>query len=185
MTRHAQLLRRGDSALLVVDIQTKINAVMFQGASVVEGAVKLIRGADILGVPVLFTEQYPEGLGPTEPRIVEALGDRKPIAKMSFSCCGAEPVLAALRENGAHQVVLCGIETHVCVLQTALDLAAADYQVHVPRDAVSSRKTLDHETALTRLGRAGVVVSTVESVLFEWLQRAGTPEFKQVAGLIK
>ena len=104
---------------------------------------------------------------------------------MTFSCCGADELNSGLQAGGIRQVILTGIECHVCVQQTALDLLAHDLQVHVPKDAVSSRKRLDYETALERMSKAGVVLTTVESVLFELLEKAGTPEFKEVTRLIK
>ncbi len=185
MQRHPQLLDRTRSGLLIVDIQQRINAVMFQGEQVVRNAVKLIRAARTLNVPIFITEQYPQGLGPTEPAVVEALEGVAPLQKMTFSCCGLPELVQNLKERPTRQVVVTGIETHVCVLQTVLDLLAQGFQVHVPCDAVSSRKELDHETALQRMAQAGAVVTTLEAVLFEWLQQAGTPEFKEVARLIK
>lgn len=158
---------------------------MFQGPTVVENIVKLIKTAQTLNVPILITEQYPKGLGPTEPQILEALDQRPPIQKMTFSCCGAQEFVAELKQKAVRQVIVTGIETHVCVQQTALDLLARDFQVHVPKDAVSSRKKLDHQTALERMSKAGVVLTTLESALFELLEEAGTAKFKEVSKLIK
>jgi len=185
MSRHPQILRRNQTALLIVDLQQKINAVMQTGDLVVESVVKLIKGCQHLQVPIFATEQYPKGLGPTEPAVSAALENVEPIQKMAFSCCDSEPFNAALQNSGVKQVVVTGIECHVCVLQTALDLLSRGFQVHVPRDAVSSRKALDYETGLERMARAGVVLTTVESVLFELLERSDTPEFKPVTSLIK
>ncbi|RMF62785.1 MAG: hydrolase [Calditrichaeota bacterium] len=185
MSRHPQILQRSHTGLLIVDVQQKINAVMLEPERVVKSIVTLISGFRILQLPIWLTEQYPQGLGPTEPAIVEALGQAQPFQKMTFSCCGSEEVFHALTERSLRQVVLAGIESHVCVLQTALDLLAAGFQIHVPVDAVSSRKELDYRTALTRMSSAGVVLTTVEAVLFELMERAGTAEFKQVARLLK
>jgi nicotinamidase-related amidase len=148
-------------------------------------AVKLIEGCKILQVPVYLTEQYPRGLGTTESVVREALADTPTHEKVAFSCCAVEPLVSQLHRKGIHQVVLAGIEAHVCVLQSALDLLAADFQVHVPYDATTSRKESDWQVALKRMRTCGVIVTTTESVLFELLEVAGTPEFKQVSALIK
>jgi len=183
--RHSTLLDRQHTALLVIDIQDRVHAVMRYRETVETNAIKLIRGCQLLRVPILLTEQYPKGLGHTIPSIRNALQTTLPLQKMAFSCCGSEELLKALREKGLRQVALAGIETHVCVLQTALDLLANDYQVHVARDAVSSRHELDHLTALQRLQQAGAIVTTAESVLFELMARADSAEFKEVSKLIK
>ncbi|MDZ7360840.1 MAG: hydrolase [candidate division KSB1 bacterium] len=183
--RHATLLDRRHTALLVIDIQERVHAVMRFREAVETNAVKLIRGCQILNVPIFLTEQYPKGLGHTISSIRNALQTVLPLQKMTFSCCGSEELMAAVKEKNVRQVVLVGIETHVCVLQTALDLLANDYQVHVVRDAVSSRHELDHQTALQRLQQAGALVTTTESVLFELMGRADTAEFKEVSKLIK
>jgi nicotinamidase-related amidase len=185
MKRHPQILNRNQTALLIVDVQQKINAVMMHPDLVVDSIVKLIKACQILNVPIFITEQYPKGLGPTEPKILEALGGSTPIQKMTFSCCGVKDLLFQLQEKNIRQVMVTGIECHVCVQQTALDLLAENLHVHVPKDAVSSRKELDYQTALERMSKAGVVLTTVETALFELLEEAGTPEFKEVSKLIK
>jgi nicotinamidase-related amidase len=185
MIRHPQILNRKTTALLIVDVQQKISAVMLHREQVVSSIVKLIKGCQIFKVPIFITEQYPQGLGPTEPAILQALEGAQPFQKMTFSCGGAEALIDEFKNRGVHQVVVTGIECHVCVQQTALDLLARGFQVHLPKDAVSSRKTLDYETALQRMANSGAVLTTVESVLFELLERAGAPEFKEVSKLIK
>jgi hypothetical protein len=139
---------------------------------------KLVEGARILSVPRVVSEQYPKGLGHTVPEV--GLQDEPRIEKSVFSAARAEGFELAERT----QAIVCGIETHVCVSQTVHDLLDRGVEVHVPADAVGSRHQLDYERGLERLERAGAVVSTVESVLFELLERAGTPEFKQVQKLI-
>ncbi|MDZ7344816.1 MAG: hydrolase [candidate division KSB1 bacterium] len=183
--RHSTLLDRQHTGLLAVDIQERIHAVMRFREEVQNNAVKLIRGCQLLRVPIFLTEQYPQGLGHTIAPIRFALQATLPLQKMTFSCCGSEEVMANLQEKGIRQVVLAGIETHVCVLQTALDLLANQYQVHIARDAVSSRKELDHHTALERLAQAGAILTTTEAVLFELMGRADIPEFKEISKLIK
>jgi nicotinamidase-related amidase len=185
MKRHPHILQKKQTALLIIDVQEKINAVMLDREYLLKNTIKLIKGCKILGVPIFMTEQYPKGLGPTEPEIKEALGDISPMQKMTFSCCGVDGVLSILKKKNIKQVVIGGIEAHVCVQQTALDLLANGYQVHVIRDAVSSRKTTDAEAALARLQTAGAVISTVEAALFELLERAGTPQFKEISQLVK
>jgi len=185
MNRHPQILNRNRTALLIVDVQQKINAVMMHPDTVVESIVTLIKACQMLNVPIFITEQYPKGLGPTEPKILEALEGKTPIQKMTFSCCGAEELNSKLQEKNIQQLIVTGIESHVCVQQTALDLLANNLQVHVPKDAVSSRKDLDYQTALERVSKAGVVLTTVEAALFELLEEAGTLDFKEVSKLIK
>ena len=183
--RHATILERQHAALLVIDIQDRVHAVMRYREAVETNALKLIRGCQILHVPIFLTEQYPKGLGHTISSIRYALQTALPLQKMTFSCCGSDELMRALSEKKIRQAVLVGIETHVCVLQTALDLRANNLQVHVVRDAVSSRHELDHQTALQRLAQAGAIITTAESALFELMARADTAEFKEVSKLIK
>ena len=184
MKRHPQILDRKHTALLIVDVQDKINAVMMHGDLVVDNILKLIKACQILNVPIFITEQYPKGLGPTEPQILQALQGQSPLQKMTFSCCGSQELLEQIKSQKIKQVIVTGIESHVCVQQTALDLLAQEIQVHIPKDAVSSRKELDYQTALARMSNAGVVLTSVEAALFELLQEAGTPEFKKITKLI-
>jgi nicotinamidase-related amidase len=183
--RHTSILERRQTALLVIDIQERVHAVMRYREEVENNAQKLIRGCQLLQVPIFLTEQYPKGLGHTIASIRYALQATLPIQKMTFSCCGSDELMKTFREKGIRQVVLAGIETHVCVLQTALDLLADNFQVHVARDAVSSRRELDHQTALQRLAQAGAIITTVEMALFELMVRADSAEFKEVSKLIK
>lgn len=185
MNRNPQILQRENSALIVIDIQEKILPVIYENERVVDNAVKLINGFKILNSPIFFTEQYPKGLGPTEARIKSALEDRNAIYKMSFSCFGAGNLFKELKNKKIKQVVVCGIESHVCVMQTTLDLLANDFFVHVAADAVSSRRKFDYETALERMRSNGVEISLTESILFEMLNVCGTDEFKAISKLVK
>lgn len=171
------LLEREEAVLVVVDVQEGFRSyASFEG---VAGACsKLVHGARILGVPRIVSEQYPKGLGHTAPEV--SLEDEPIVEKTVFSAVRAD----GFELSGRTQAVVCGIETHVCVSQTVHDLLDRGIRVHVPADAVGSRHRIDYERGLERLERAGAVVSTVESVLFELLERAGTPEFKQIQGLI-
>ena len=184
MKRHPQILNPAHTALLVVDAQTKLNAVVQNGKLVVEGIVKLVKGFRVLDLPVFSTEQYPQGLGSTDPSITEVL-DLPPFQKLSFSCITLEELTSELRQRKVQQVLIAGTEAHVCVQQTALDLLAEDFQVQVGVDVVSSRKELDYRTALERMSKAGVILTTVEAALFELLEVSGTSEFREIAKLIR
>jgi nicotinamidase-related amidase len=171
-------LHRDRAMLIVVDVQEGFRGYPAFG-SVAGACATLLKAARILEVPRLVSEQYPKGLGHTAPEI-ELEADERVIEKTVFSAARAE----GFDLGGRDQVVVCGIETHVCVSQTVHDLLERGIQVHVPADAVGSRHTIDYERGLERLERAGAVVSTVEAALFELLERAGTPEFKAVQKLI-
>jgi nicotinamidase-related amidase len=171
------LLEREKAALVVVDMQEGFRSYATFEA-VASACAKLVQGARILQVPRLVSEQYPKGLGHTAPEV--DLQDEPVIEKSVFSAARA----AGFELEGRSQVIVCGIETHVCVSQTVHDLIDRGVEVHVPADAVGSRNEVDYERGLERLERAGAVVTTVEAVLFELLERAGTPEFKQVQRLI-
>ncbi|HEY5192613.1 MAG TPA: isochorismatase family protein [Solirubrobacteraceae bacterium] len=171
------LLEREKTVLVVVDVQEGFRSYASFEA-VAQACSKLVRAGRILDVPRIVSEQYPKGLGHTAPEV--ALEDEPRIEKTVFSAARAD----GFDLSGRTQAIVCGIETHVCVSQTVHDLLDRAIEVHVPADAVGSRHELDYERGLERLERAGAVVSTVESVLFELLERAGTPEFKQVQRLI-
>jgi nicotinamidase-related amidase len=183
--RHPNIVLRENTALLVIDIQEKILPAMHEGERVVQNSLKLINGFKILNAPIYLTEQYPKGLGPTEPRIREALSGQEAIKKMTFSCYGAGNLFDELEKKNIQKVVVCGIESHVCVLQTALDLVANEFQVFVAADAVSSRRKFDYEIALKRMEKNKVEITLAESVLFEMLNVCGTDEFKAVSKLVK
>jgi nicotinamidase-related amidase len=180
------LLDRNESVLLVIDVQERYIAHLFEGARVVEATRRLIEGAKLLGVPILVTEQYPQGIGHTIPVLRDALPkDVQAIQKMTMSCA-AEPVFVdAMREISRAQVVVAGIEAQACVNQTVHELIAADYETHLVIDAVSARFKRDYDVAVERMVRAGAVPTTVESVLLEWVRTARAPEFKAIQGLIR
>lgn len=178
-------IRAADAVFVLVDIQCALADVMERRDATVSAAALLARAAAPLGIPVLVTRQYPRGLGDTVAEIAEAVGDHTPLDKVTFSCL-AEP---AFRERieviGRRQVVLAGMETHICITQTALALLEEGYEVSVAADAVCSRRSSDHEVALARLRAAGAQVTVVESVIYEALERAGTPEFRAILELVK
>jgi nicotinamidase-related amidase len=170
-----------DTALLVIDMQEKLLAKIPGAEVLIYNISFMIDAAQLLGLPVLATEQYPQGLGPTAPLLAQKLPERP--AKVAFSCCAVPAVRAAL--GGRPQVVLSGIESHVCVLGTALDLLAAGHRVYVAVDAIASRFVLDHDWAVQRLLQAGVVPTTAETCVFEWLGGADHPQFKKVSALVQ
>ncbi len=170
---------------MVVDIQEKLLPAIFEKERLVQNAVRLLKGAAILGVPAFATEQYPKGLGTTVPEIAGACKDFVALEKVSFSACGATGFFETLTAKNLTHVILCGMETHVCVLQTALDLLENGYKVFVVADAISSRTANNHEIGLARMHDAGGVMVSTEMALFELLGKAGTTEFKQVLELMK
>jgi nicotinamidase-related amidase len=179
------ILDKSRAALLIIDIQEKILSVMQNPEAVVSNTIKLIKGFKILGSPILITEQYPKGLGPTQKDIANELGDTKVFQKMSFSGICAENLFSELKEKNIRQVVIAGIEAHVCVQQTALDLIHNNFQVNLAVDAVSSRKKIDYETVIDRMRKHSIEITTTESVLFEMLHESGTDEFRQISKIIR
>ena len=170
---------------LVVDLQERLFRVM-DGKEELERRCRiLLEGLGILGVPLLATEQYPEGLGPTIASIREILHRSETIEKISFSCCGEPHFLSALEKLRRRKVIICGIEAHVCVLQTVTDLAEKGYVPVVVTDCISSRNAGDREVAIERMRMEGAVVTTTESILFELAGVAGTGEFKSISRLVK
>ncbi|MGA2617937.1 MAG: isochorismatase family protein [Thermoguttaceae bacterium] len=174
----------GDTGLLVIDVQVKLLPAVADSGRIVWNARRLIDGARILGLPVAATEQYPQGLGPT---VVTALleGIDQAHAKLAFSCYGCPQVIEGLRARGVGKLLLCGIETHVSVQQSVLDLLADGWRVYVAVDAVGARHAIDHLTALDRMDSAGATLTTTEAALFEWCQAAGTPQFREISRLVR
>lgn len=182
--RHEKILKRDSTALLVIDIQERIIKVINEYERVVDNSIKLIKGFQILKLPVIHTEQYPKGLGPTVEKIGSVLGSSAAV-KTTFSCSGADNLFSTLIKSDLSQLVVCGVESHVCVQQTVLDLLANGFQVNVAADAVSSRREFDYNTALDRMDKLGAEITTTESILFELLEESGTPEFKAISKLVK
>lgn len=176
------------SQLLGIDLQEKLIGAMPAEivAQVIRRTVTLIEAAKALAIPMIFTEQYPQGLGHTTANIAAALPDGvTPVSKTCFSSCGAQAVQAQLADPQRRQVILVGMETHVCVLQTALELHLQGMHVFVVQDAVCSRHQSNYQNALQRLQQAGVIITNTESVLFEWLRDANHPQFKTLSKLIR
>ena len=185
MSLESWRLRRSATGLLVVDIQERLLPAKFERERVVAEAIRLIRGARVLGLPVFATEQYRKGLGATVPEVAEAIAAFAPFEKLTFSAGGLPELLNALRAQGTTDVLICGIEAHVCVCQTALDLHKAGFRPFVVADAVSSRTAGNWRLSLDRMRQAGVTIVSTEMVLFELLERAGTEEFKAILALVR
>lgn len=177
-------LRTEETILLVVDVQEKLLPVIHHSERVEKNCALLLRAANQLQIPVLITEQYPERLGATSPSLRETAPHAQLISKLKFSAC-VESTLAALAKFNRKTVLLCGIEAHVCVLQTALDLVEQGYSVFAARDAISSRAPENAEIGWQRMMRSGVLPTSTESAVFELLQEAGTPDFKALLPFIK
>lgn len=171
------------TALVLIDVQERINGVMADQTHVSRQKV-LLEAFSILDLPVVTTEQYPKGLGPTLPDLARLLPGPV-VEKMTFSCARQPEAFEAIKATGRKQIVVTGIETHVCVMQTALDLLERGYEVHVPHDAVNSRRAPDKHWALHRMANAGGIITSTESALFELLERCGTEQFKAVSKLVK
>jgi nicotinamidase-related amidase len=171
--------------LVVVDIQGKLAQLMHDKESLFKNIQILIKAAKFLNIPILWCQQCPDALGPTIPQIARLLTDIEPINKASFSCCGSDQFNARLTELARNQILLCGIETHVCIYQTAVDLLHKGFSVDVLADAVSSRTLENKQVALQRMAAESANVTTTEMALFELIKTADHPYFKQIAKLIK
>src|SRR5258706_8358811 len=173
-----------NAALVVIDVQEKLMNVMPRRDATLAAIQKLIGAARVLKLPTLVTAQYIKGLGPVCAEIVKAAPDIAPLEKMTFSCCGSEDFLRTVKDLRRQRIILCGIEAHVCVQQTAIDLMK-DYFVYVAADAICSRNRHDHKVAVERIRDCGAVITTVESTVFEMLRESGTEQFKQILPLFK
>lgn len=180
------MMNRGDALLLVIDIQD----VLFpQGEGVaqrlIEQTVKLIRGARMLSIPILVTEQNPSKLGATNQAVADAFMDAPRVAKLEFGCFANGAFRDAIAETGRRQILVTGMETHICVMQTVLAGMDSGYEMFVARDAVAAGRGSEHEAGLARMAQAGAVMVTAQMAMFEWLGAAGTPEFRQMLPLLK
>lgn len=180
---HAMQMSAADTGLLVIDVQEKLVPRIIDAERLVRNIAFLLDAAQLLNLPLQCTEQYPRGLGSTVSPLREKLPERPD--KVAFSSCAVPDVVRTFHRAARPKLVLCGIETHVCVLHTALDLLALDFRVYVVVDAVGSRYRIDHDTGLRRLEQAGVVLTTSEMCVFEWIGGAGHPQFKAVSRLIQ
>jgi len=179
------MLEIRESTLVVVDVQGKLAQLMADKEALFQNIRILIQAAKLLEIPILWCQQVPQALGPTVPEIAELLTGLEPIDKASFSCCGDEQFVSRLSALDRRQVLLCGIETHICIYQTARDLLGRGQEVTVLADAVSSRTLENRRIALERLACEGAAVASTEMVLFELLKTAKHPQFKPIAKLVK
>ncbi len=179
------LLKKDEAVLVLVDIQERLAVVMNDRQKVVDNCLHLIELARLQNIPIILNEQYPKGLGPTVPEIREALSGINVHEKVTFSCCAMGTFGESLGATGRNKVILSGMETHVCVLQTCIDLLDKGYIVHAVSDAICSRTTDNYATALEYMRDAGAVITCTETALFQLLERAGTEEFKAISKRIK
>ena len=185
MQKESHRLTRTRAGLVVVDIQQRLLPAIFERERVVQNAVRLVQGATILRVPIVVTEQYRKGLGPTAPEVAAVIPGFAPLEKLAFSACGADGFISALESKQISDAILCGIEAHVCVTQTCLGLVEKGFRVFVVADAISSRTAENYRLGVERMRGAGAVIVSTEMVLFELLGQAGTAAFKQILGLVK
>lgn len=183
--RHPAILSRENTALIIVDVQEKLLPYVTDKEDVVNNLRMLIKFADIIHLPLILTEHYPKGLGKTVPEIKEVLTTYEPKEKVIFSCFGSKAFKSRLKELGVKTLILAGIESHICVEQTALDAINSGYKVHVIADAISSRTTRNLEIGIEKMRQFGVVISSTEMAMYELMERADTREFKEVLKLVK
>ena len=179
------MLTTESTVLIVIDIQEKLTRVMHDKEYFLENLKKLIQGAQVLDIPIIFTEQNPQGLGPTVAEVASLAPDLQPIAKFSFSCGGDQHFAQELATLNRKQVLLAGIETHVCVYQTTLDLLSQGYQVQIVADAVASRTAENKDIGLERMKSEGASLTSTETVLFELLRVAEGTKFKEISKIVK
>jgi len=178
-------LDKDKAVLVIVDIQERLAVVMEKKQKVIDNCLHLIEAAKLIRIPVILTEQYSKGLGPTVKEIREALPSYKPLEKMTFSCCKEPSFTESLASTGRKKIILAGMETHVCVLQTCTGLLKEGYEVHTVMDAVCSRTEDNFRTGIEFMRDAGAVITCAETALFQLLERAGTEEFKIISKRIK
>lgn len=184
LLRSTEMMCTDDTGLLLVDVQEKLIGLLPGHERIVWNCGRLLDGASILNVATAATEQYPKGLGKTVEPLASKLKQAVP-DKVAFSCGACGGIFADWQSRGIHRVLLCGIEAHVCIQQTALDLLANGFRVYLAVDAIGARHQIDYETALRRLEASGAILTTTEAALFEWCERAGSPEFKQISQMVK
>ncbi|RYG71798.1 hydrolase [Lentibacillus lipolyticus] len=179
------MLNREDTVFVLVDVQGKLARTVADSEQVLERLEKLIRGLQVLDIPIIWLEQYPEGLGATVPELTQHFGGMEPIPKMTFSACKNDTFINKLQSTGRSQVLIAGVEAHVCVYQTAMGLHTMNYDVHLVKDAVSSRTESDRQIGIQAMEQAGMKGTSVEMALYELMEVAGTDTFKQMLKIIK
>jgi len=178
-------LERNQTVLVVIDVQSKLLPVIYDYPALVENIKRIIKCTQILGIPIVLTEQYPRGLGSTVEEIKETLSEYHPIEKVSFSCCEEENFINRIKQLNRKQILVCGIEAHICVYQTCMDLVSEEYEVHLLIDAISSRKRDNRNLTIEKLNGMGVQITSVEMALFEILKDATSDEFKRISRIVK
>lgn len=179
------MITADDTALVLVDIQEKLARAMHNKEALVDNLKKMVKGARVLGLPILWAEQNPDGLGPTIREIADLLPDEKPVSKFSFSCCGNETFMKNLKAAGCQNMLVAGIEAHVCVYQTVADLVNLGFDVQVIADAVASRNPENRLIALEKSKALGAGVTSTETALFELLKDARSDHFKDIIQVVK
>lgn len=179
------LINREDTVFIAIDFQEKLMPVMFGKETLEDKVCRLAEGMKAMGIPHIVTQQYTKGIGETIPSIAEAIGDFEPIDKVSFSCMNNEEFVSKLKATGKKTAVVCGIEAHICLQQTVLQLLDEGYTVYVPADCISSRSETDKLFSITRMGEAGAIITSYESILYELLVSAKAPEFKAISKIVK
>jgi nicotinamidase-related amidase len=182
---HPNLLNKTNTILVVLDLQEPFLRFIFERGRVVANSVALIKGARALGLPIISTLQYPDRMGDMVPEILDALPEDERIGKTTFSSCGSEEFVRRIEATGKKTVLICGVESHICVNQTVHDLLALGYDVHIAADAVSSRTEANWKIGLDKMRQSGATISSVETALYEMLADSRSPEFKQILELVK
>lgn len=179
------MLKKEEAVLVLIDIQGKLAQIVDESDFIVNNIANVVQGAKLVELPILWLEQYPKGLGPTDERIAEHLSDEKPIEKITFSAYDTEEFVQALEQTGRKKILLAGIETHICVYQTAAHLLANGYEVEVLADCVSSRTAGNREVGIQKMMQLGATITSVEMALFEMQQIAKGDTFKAISKLVK
>lgn len=179
------MLVRDNALLMLVDVQERLLPHIHENEEMLKNTSVMVRGAQVLQIPILATEQYRKGLGPTAPAISDLIEPFEPLEKSAFSCLGDAEIKKRLTGGGKRHILLCGIEAHVCVYQTARDLIADGYTVHLPVDCISSRSPRNRRLAIRRMEKLGALLTTAEMALFEMLVVSGTDEFRAISKIVK
>lgn len=179
------MLKKDETVFVLVDVQGKLAKIVYESEELLRNLENLIRGLRILEVPIVWLEQYPQGIGPTTEQVKQHLTGLEPIAKTTFSACKNKEFMQALEKTGRRKILVAGIETHICVYQTAVDLKKHGFDVQVVEDAVSSRTLANKQLGLEKMKAYGVLGTSVEMALYEMLEKAGTEQFKEILRIIK
>ncbi|OGL42143.1 MAG: hypothetical protein A2043_11470 [Candidatus Schekmanbacteria bacterium GWA2_38_9] len=185
MKRSSRIINKNDTALVIVDVQEKLYPYVENKDEIKNKIIKLLKTAKLFSIPVVITEHYPKGLGKTIDEIANVIKEIPIIEKVTFSCCGSGDFGFSMKSIGKKEIIVCGIETHICVAQTVFDLLENGFKIFVMADGVSSRNSVDHDIAIERMKTEGAVISTTEAIMYELMENAGTPLFKKFLKLVK